>query len=448
LHNATNISLSRESTRAFQRKLYVKAKQEERMRFYSVYDKISRLDILHHAYDLVRANNSSPGVDGCTFAQIETIEGRAAFIEQVHSELVNKCYRAQAVKRVYIPKGNGEQRPLGIPTIKDRVVQMATKLVLEPIFEADFSDHSYGYRPKRHAHQAIDAISQAMRQGCTQVIDADLSKYFDTIAHDKLLRTIAERVSDGAVMALLKQWLKAPVCEVDERGRTTWVGGGQSSRVGTPQGGVISPLLANIYLNLLDRIWERHEIEKRYSARLVRYADDMVILCRRGTEQPLALLKKVLFRLGLSLNENKTGIINTHKGRFNFLGFSLGMKCSKRTGNWFPHIEATMSSIKRLKDKLKRLTRRQMALVPIGDIMKMLNAIVRGWCNYFHYGHSSRLFTKVRTFLEQRLRLHLSHRHKLKYRLAGFRRFPRRVLYEEYNLYRINTKSPWILANA
>ena len=213
MRKAMNIAKPSVGTRILQRRLYLKAKRAERYRFYSLYDKISRRDILHRAYELVRQNDGSPGIDGRTFSQIEREEGTAGFIDQIKEELEAKVYQTQPVKRVYIPKGNGEQRPLGIPTIKDRVVQMAAKLVVEPIFEADFTDSSYGYRPKRHAHQAVDAITEAMRYGHTQVIDADLSKYFDTIPHDKLMRTIAERISDGAVLALIKQWLKAPIIE-------------------------------------------------------------------------------------------------------------------------------------------------------------------------------------------------------------------------------------------
>jgi group II intron reverse transcriptase/maturase len=201
-----NIVLPRVGTSALQRKLYLKAKQEEGKRFYTLYDKIYRLDVLHRAYDLVRENGGSPGLDGQTFERIErTEEGRMDFVNQLREELVTKTYQAQAVKRVYIPKGNrDEKRPLGIPTIRDRVVQMAAKLVLEPIFEADFSDHSFGYRPKRHAHQAMDQITKAMRQGHVNVIDADLSKFFDTLPHDKLLLTVAERISDGEVKAMVK----------------------------------------------------------------------------------------------------------------------------------------------------------------------------------------------------------------------------------------------------
>lgn len=446
MRKAMNIAKPSIGTRILQRKLYLKAKRAERYRFYSLYDKISRRDILHRAYELVRQNDGSPGIDGRTFLQIEREEGGAGFIDQIKEELEAKAYRAQPVKRVYIPKGNGEQRPLGIPTIKDRVVQMAAKLVVEPIFEADFSDSSYGYRPKRHAHQAVDAITEAMRHGHTQVIDCDLSKYFDTIPHDKLMRTIAERISDGAVLGLIKQWLKAPIIEECQGKRK--VGGGQSSRKGTPQGGVISPLLANIYLNLLDRVWQRQEIEKRHGARLVRYADDIVVLCRGDTAKPLSIMKRVLRRLDLTLSSEKSAVIDTRKGRFRFLGFSIGLIRSEHTGRWFPYVEPCKKAISSMKAKLKWITRRQMTFVPITDIVKIESDILRGWGNYFRYGNCFRQLRKVRLFAEQRLRLHLCSRHKVKHKESGYNRFPRKELYGKYGLYKLDIKPKWKLAQA
>ena len=262
-----------ENIRTLQRKLYQKAKQEPSYRFYALYDKVYRPDILAHAYRLVKAAGGCAGADGRNFEDIERNEGVAEFLTELGNALRNKSYRAEAVLRVMIPKGNGGERPLGIPTIRDRVAQMAAKIVLEPIFEAEFRDCSYGSRPKRTAHQAIDVIAEGMHQGYTQVIDADVSKYFDTIPHAKLLATVAERVADGAMLHLLKLWLKAPVVS-DERSRRRNLGGGKGNRKGTPQGGVISPLLANLYLHLLDRNGEGQKMAERHQARLVRYADD------------------------------------------------------------------------------------------------------------------------------------------------------------------------------
>ncbi len=270
-----------EKIRTLQRKLYRKAKQEPACRFHALYDKVYRADILSHAYKLVRANKGSAGIDGVTFKAIEEKEGATAFLAELAEALRHQTYKPDPVMRVMIPKRGGGERPLGIPTLRDRVAQMAAKLVVEPIFEADFCESSCGFRPKKSAHDAVDDVAYCMNTGYTKVIDADLSKYFDTIPHDKLMIVVAERICDGAMLRLIQMWLKAPVVEVDEDGTKRIVGGGKGNRKGTPQGGVISPLLANIYLHLLDRLWERQHMQQRLGARLVRYADDSVPRRRR-----------------------------------------------------------------------------------------------------------------------------------------------------------------------
>ena len=277
-----------ESIRTLQRKLYRKAKQEPVCRFHALYDKVYRADILGHAYSLVRANKGSAGIDGVTFEAIETGEGVPAFLAELEEALRNKTYKPDPVKRVVIPKADGSQRPLGIPTIRDRVAQMAAKLVIEPIFEADFCETSYGFRPKKSAHDAVDDVAYAMNTGYTEIIDADLSKYFDTIPHANLMAVVAERICDGALLHLIQMWLKAPVLEVDKDGTKRNIGGGKGNCKGTPQGGVISPLLANLYLHILDRIWERRQLQQRLGARIVRYADDIVVLWRVNNFETLA----------------------------------------------------------------------------------------------------------------------------------------------------------------
>ena len=307
MHKLETSKISQESVRALQRKLYLKAKHQPTFRFYSLYDKVYRSDVLQRAYDLVRQNKGNPGIDRETFESIEAGVGRFAYLQELQETLKAKTYQAKQVKRVEIPKPNGETRPLGIPCIKDRIVQMAVKLVIEPIFESGFSPHSYGFRPKRSAHQAMDDIKVGLLKGHTHVIDADLSKYFDMIPHSKLQKAVAERIVDSHLLSLLRQWLKVSVVK-EVQGKVEVIGGGKNARKGTPQGGVISPLLANIYLNILDRIWDRHQLAEKYKARLVRYADDMVILCAGDTARAYAMLQKILDRLDLKLNEEKMRI--------------------------------------------------------------------------------------------------------------------------------------------
>ena len=433
--------------RTLQRKLYCKAKQEPKFRFYSLYDKVCRADILNHAYTLVRANKGAPGIDGVSFKSIKQGEGEIHFLRKLEQELKDKQYRCQAVRRVWIPKPDGSQRPLGIPTVRDRVVQMAVKLVIEPIFEADFCDSSYGFRPKRSAHDAVEAISQALLTGHHLVIDADLSKYFDTIPHTKLLIVVAERISDKAILALLKQWLKAPVIEgSDGKGRT--VDGGKENRLGTPQGGVISPLLANLYLHLLDRIWERRNLSWQYGAQIVRYADDLTILCRNRVDKPLEMLKYVLGRCDLRLNDKKTTIVNARKESFDFLGFSFRMRLGRRSGKLYPHIEPSKRSVTRIKARVKELTNRRRTPVPVPDIIYDVNEVIRGWSAYFHYKHSTKVLKKVKRFTEERLRKHLSVRYKIKSRTGGYKRFSDSYLYQMLGLYKIPTTASWKQAHA
>jgi len=433
---------SEETVRALQRKLYLKAKHQTTFRFYSLYDKVYRSDVLQLAYDRVRQNKGSPGIDGETFESIEAGTGRRAYLQEIQETLEAKTYRAMPVKRVEIPKSNGETRPLGIPCVKDRIIQMAVKLVIEPIFEADFSPHSYGFRPKRSAHQAMDDIKAGLLSGHTQVIDADLSKYFDRIPHDKLLRTVAERIADGPLLSLLKQWLKVRIIKV-ANGKEKIVGGGKRARRGTPQGGVISPLLANIYLNILDRIWDRNRLSEKHKARLVRYADDMVILCARETTLPYAMLQKILARLDLELNEDKTQIRNAREERFEFLGFSVGIVKAKQSGKYFPLVEPSDKAMRSIKQKIKFYTRRDMNPVPIETIVGMLNRTARGWSNYFHYGHGHRKMKKVKYYMEERLRLHLRYRHRVSNRGAAYHRFPRRFIYGHLGLFNVPTTPAW-----
>lgn len=432
-----------DTIRTLQRKLYAKAKQEPAYRFYALYDKISRDDVLNQAWRLVKANRGSPGVDGISFEAIENGIGIDTFLRELARDLKGKTYRAQPVRRVMIPKADGSQRPLGIPTVRDRVAQMAVKLIIEPIFEADFCPHSYGFRPKKSAHDAVDDINNALWAGYTQVIDADLSKYFDSIPHAKLMAVVAERIVDGGILALIKQWLKAPVIGEDDKGVKRTVGGGKANRKGTPQGGVISPLLANCYLHILDRIWQRRHLKGKLQAHLVRYADDFVVMCQKDVEEPLKVVRRVLERMDLCLNEAKTHIVDATQASFNFLGFTIQMSQGASTGKPRPNVRPADKSLKKIKARLTELTGRELTAIPLSDIVGNVNRSLRGWANYFHYRNSSLAMSKVRNHAEQRLRTHLMKRHKVKDRGTGLRRFPSADLYGRYGLYKVPAVAGW-----
>src|SRR3954468_23059386 len=333
--------------RTLQRKLYLKARAEPDFRFYLLYDKGYRADILRHAYDLARANRGAPGVDGVDFAAIETA-GLEDWLAGIETDLRTKTYRPQPVGRVMTPKPGGGERPLGIPTIRDRVVQAAVKLVLEPIFEADLEPAAYGYRPGRSGMDAVKAVHRLLCQGFTDVVDADLSRYFDTIPHDDLLRSVAARIVDRHVLRLIKLWLKAPVEETGPDGRRR-MSGGKHSTCGVPQGGVISPLLANRYMNRFLRHWRNQGCGDAYKAHVVNYADDLVILSRGHAEEALAWTRQVMTRLGLTINETKTAVRDARQEHFDFLGYSFGPHYYRKDGHWYLGASPSKKSVQRLK---------------------------------------------------------------------------------------------------
>jgi group II intron reverse transcriptase/maturase len=426
-----------EKIRELQRKLYQKAKQEKEYRFYLLYDKTYRMDILSHAYKLVRANKGASGVDGITFEDIEEMEGgQQRYLESIAEELKNKTYEAKPVRRVYVPKTDDSKRPLGIPTVKDRIVQMAVKIVIEPIFEADFQENSYGFRPKKDAHQAMNDVNVHLRYGKTQVIDADISKYFDNIPHDKLLKLIAKRIVDKNILRLIKMWLKAPVVE-EEDGKKKYKGNDK----GTPQGGVISPLLANIYLNVLDVIWKIKKVQERLEARLIRYADDFVVLCKGNTERVLNGIEAVLGDLRLSLNKGKTKVLDARKESFNFLGFTIMVKENPSTGKKFPLIQPSKKALRHIKMEIKNLTCRRNLVLPKEVVVNKLNEVVRGWVNYFYYGNCSNDLLRLKGYLDERVRTYLRRKHGIKNR--GYRAFPFSYLHGNLGLYKIPTTAPW-----
>jgi group II intron reverse transcriptase/maturase len=389
-----------ERVREFQRKLYRKAKQEQGFRFYVLYDKICLPYFLREAYRRVRSNHGSPGVDGETFEAIEA-RGLEDYLAEIAEELKTGRYRPSPVLRKMIPKANGKERPLGIPTIKDRIVQMSCKLGIEPIFEADFEECSYGFRPKRSAKDAVEEIKAALMTGETDVFDGDLTSYFDTIPHDKLLIVLEQRISDKRVLKLITLWLKAPVFE---NGRMT---GGRKSEMGTPQGGVISPLLANVYLHLVDKIVMRKDgYFGRKGIRMVRYADDFVLLGRKIPPEALLRLEKVLARMGLTLNKEKSKQLDARDHGFDFLGFNYRYRWSRkqyRRRYW--HVAPSRKSVLKITATLRELFSRFRHL-GVRELVRKLNEKVRGWTNYFNIpgtSHPYQSFERLRWYIDCKL---------------------------------------------
>jgi RNA-directed DNA polymerase len=419
--------------RNLQRKLYLKAKAEPDFRFYLLYDKIYREDILRHAYDLMRANNGAPGVDRVTFAMIEAA-GLEEWLCGIRKDLIEKTYRPAPVRRVMIPKpGGNRERPLGIPTIRDRTVQAAAKLMLEPIFEADLDPSAYGYRPKRSGLDAIKEVHALICRGYTDVVDADLSRYFDTIPHRELMQSVARRIVDRNVLRLIKLWLKTPVEERDDDGKRR-MSGGRRSTCGTPQGGVVSPTLANVYMNRFLKYWRRSERNSAYQAHVVSYADDFVILSRGHAEEALAWTRQVMTRLGLALNEAKTSIRNARQERFAFLGYAFGPHHYRKDGHWYLGASPSKKSVLRLKQRVGEI------LVPGNqapwtEVRDQLNSLLRGWCAYFGYGTRLIAYRAVDNHVYHSVRRFLVRRHKV--RSQGTRRFSDEAVFGECGVLRL-----------
>lgn len=397
-------------------KLGHKAKTEPKFRFYALYDRIYRLDTLETAYERIKQNKGGPGTDNVTFEMIETTPGGSTkLIKEVQEELRSGKYRPLPVKRVYIPKANGKMRPLGIPCIRDRLVQMATLLILEPIFDADFQDCSYGFRPKRSAHQALQEIRQNIHAGRREIYDLDLSSYFDTVDHGKLMILLGTKIADRSVLKLIKMWLECPFDETDDKGRKHRVW----PKEGTPQGGVISPLLANIYLNYFDKAFLRSVASplKRAGARLVRYADDMVIMASNLGKESIEWIEGMLeTKLELTINREKTKILSVqpNKDELCFLGYSFRYNRDLKGRNkHYLNMQPSKKSLKSFKEKLKEETSTKVKL-SFPYVIKRINLMTRGWKNYFSLGYPKMAYKEINYYLQTRFNRYLENRSQRK----------------------------------
>jgi RNA-directed DNA polymerase len=418
--------------------LQAKAKRAPTYRFYALYDKVYRMDVLEHALARCRANGGVAGVDGQTFADIEAY-GEAKWLGELAVELKNKTYQPRALRRVWIPKPDGSERPLGIPTIRDRVAQMAAVLILEPIFEVDLQPEQYAYRAERSALDAVRAVHALVNTGHTEVVDADLSGYFDSIPHSELLKSLARRLSDGNLLRLLKQWLEMAVEEQDARGRTCRTTRAKDEGRGTPQGSPLSPLLSNIYMRRFVLGWKMLGHDQRLDAHLVNYADDFVICCRGTAAAAMTAMRDMMAKLKLTVNEAKTRLCRLPEETFDFLGYTLGRCYSRRTGRAYLGTRPSAKKVRRLRVALSECTGRHMTLLPVEEIVARLNRMLVGWANYFCLGPVSQAYRALDQHVCRRLRQWLCDKHQVPGQ--GFGRFPDTYLHRVLGLARLGPRT-------
>jgi len=419
------------SVQKLQTALHAKAKESPNFRFYALYDKVYREDVLAFALECCEANGGAAGVDDQTFEDIEAY-GVKRWLDELAQELKSRTYQPKPVRRVYIPKPDGKQRPLGIPAIRDRVVQTAAVLVLEPIFEADLQLEQYAYRPGRSALDAVRHVHKLINTGHRQVVDADLSGYFDSIPHSELLKSVARRVVDGAMLHLIKMWLEAPVEEIDGRGNKRRSTRNRDEGRGTPQGSPISPLLSNLYMRRFVLGWKKLGHEKRLTAYIVNYADDLVICCRGGAEEALTTMRNMMSKLKLTVNETKTRVCSLPEEKFDFLGYTFGRCYSSKTGRAYLGTVPSKKRVQRICRAISDETERRTTLLDSKTLVGRLNRMMIGWANYFCQGPVSKAYEVVDRHAKKRLRQWLCTKHKVRW--PAVKRFPAESLYDVFGL--------------
>src|SRR5947209_4030107 len=432
-----------ESVQKLQTALHDKAKEAPNFRFYALYDKVYRKDVLAFAYECCKANGGAAGVDGQTFEDIEAY-GKERWLDELAQELKKQTYQPLPVRRVYIPKPDGKQRPLGVPAIRDRAAEMAAVLVLEPIFETDLQPEQYAYRKDRSALDAVRHVHKLINTGHGEIVDTDLSSYFDTLPHSDLLKSVARRVVDGAMLHLIKMWLEAPVEETDERGNKRRSTRNRDEGRGTPQGSPISPLLSNLYMRRFVLGWKKLGHEKRLKAYIVNYADDLVICCRSKAEEALTTMRDMMSKLKLTVNGKKTRVCKLPEEKFDFLGYTFGRCYSTKTGRTYLGTTPSKKRVQRICASISDETGRNKTTLAAEEIVKKLNQMLNGWANYFCLGPVSKAYRAVDQHTRKRLRQWLCIKHKVRW--PGKKQFPTVSFYEVLGLVSLTERTaslPW-----